>query len=182
MNRKKITVYCGSRLGNDPIYASFAGRLGEAIGKNGYDLIYGGGSIGLMGIVADAAMASGAVVTGYMPQALIDREMAHLGISRLVPVSSMAERKELLILGGDAFVVLPGGIGTMEELFDTLSVHHLSPHPEGAAPILLANAGHIYDPLKVLWENMVQNGFIPSEERNLIRICDTPEEMIPFWP
>lgn len=183
MNGKKsIVVYCGSRCGADPAYAAFAGRLGEAIGRSGYRMIYGGGGIGLMGIAADAALACGAEVTGIMPRFLIAREQAHLGLSRLIPVDSMAERKSALIHEGDAFVILPGGIGTMEELFDTLSSIHLSHDPLHHPPVIVADIAHIYTPLQSLWDNMIHAGFIPSRESGLLHICHTLEEITALWP
>ncbi len=181
-HKKNIVVYCGSRRGEDPAYAAFAGRLGEAIGKGGYCLVYGGGGIGLMGITADAALACGAEVTGIMPRSLIAREQAHLGLSRLIPTDCMSDRKNALIRRGDAFVILPGGIGTMEELFDTLSYIHLSDDPLHQSPVIIADIAHIYAPLQTLWDNMVTAGFIPARESGLLHICHTLEEITALWP
>lgn len=182
MASKNIVVFCGSRKGNDPAYAAFAGRLGEAIGRGGYRLVYGGGGIGLMGVVADAALACGAEVTGIMPRFLIDKEQAHLGLTRLIPVDTMAERKKKLIAAGDAFVILPGGVGTMEELFDTLSSIHLSKDPLAGAPVICADVCGLYKPLEALWQNILDAGFLPRKEAGILHIAGTLEEILSYFP
>ena len=115
MTYKNVVVYCGSHFGNDPAYAAFAGELGEALGKNHFHMIYGGGTVGLMGICADAAMAAGGEVTGIIPEVFIAKEQAHRGLTALIEVPDMTVRKQRMIEMGDAFIILPGGIGTLEE-------------------------------------------------------------------
>lgn len=123
MTYKNVVVYCGSHFGNDPAYAAFAGELGEALGKNHFRMIYGGGTVGLMGICADAAMATGGEVTGIIPEVFIAKEQAHRGLTALIEVPDMTVRKQRMIEMGDAFIILPGGIGTLEELADTANQH-----------------------------------------------------------
>ena len=174
---KNITVYCGSRFGNHTEYASFAGRLGEALGKNGFHMIYGGGTVGLMGITADACMAAGGKVTGIIPEIFIAKEQAHRGITELIEVPDMMERKQKLMDAGDAFIILPGGIGTLEEFSDTLSHYRIYGNGK-RPPILLINLDHIYDPLKVLFENWLSAGFVDKEDLSCIHFCEELEEVM----
>lgn len=175
---KNIVVYCGSRFGNSPAFASFAGRLGEALGKGGFHMIYGGGTVGLMGISADAAMAAGGKVTGIIPQVFIAKEQAHRGISELLEVPDMVTRKQKMINAGDAFIVLPGGIGTLEELADTFSHYRIYASPASRPPILIANIEGIYDPLKNLFQNWKELGFIEDSDLANIHFCSSLEEII----
>ncbi len=147
MAYKNVVVYCGSRFGMNPAYASFAGQLGEALGKNGFHMIYGGGTVGLMGICADAAMAAGGIVTGVIPEVFIAKEQAHRNLTELLEVPDLVTRKRKMIEMGDAFVVLPGGFGSMEELFDTANEYHIYGAPEDQPPIIIANIDGIYDGL-----------------------------------
>lgn len=151
---KNITVYCGSHFGNDGAFASLAARLGEALGKGGFHMIYGGGTVGLMGLAADAAMAAGGRVTGIIPRVFIEKEQAHRGITELLEVPDMITRKQKLIESGDAFIVLPGGIGTLEELADTFSHYRIYAAPGSRPPILIANINGIYDPLQALFPKL----------------------------
>ena len=114
-----VTVYCGSHKGLSPTYTSFAQNFGTQLGKSGYRVAYGGGQLGLMGIIANAALDAGAHVTGIIPKVFVETEQAHYGVSRLEIVEDMFTRKKKLIEIGDAFVILPGGIGTLEEFVDT---------------------------------------------------------------
>lgn len=173
-----IVVYCGSHFGNDPSFPSFAGRLGEALGKGGFHMIYGGGTVGLMGLAADAAMAAGGRVTGIIPQVFIEKEQAHRGITELLEVPDMITRKQKLIESGDAFIVLPGGIGTLEELADTFSHYRIYAAPGSRPPILIANINGIYDPLKALFQNWLRLGFIEKEDLSSIHFCSSLEEII----
>ena len=122
---KKIAVYCASRMGNDACYQAAAETLGTIIGAKGYTLVFGGGKIGLMGVVANAVMAAGGKTHGVMPQFLVDKEQAHDGLDELEIVSTMHERKARMIAQSDHFVALPGGVGTFEEIFEVLSWRHL---------------------------------------------------------
>ena len=177
MAYKNVVVYCGSRAGNNPSYAALAGRLGEALGKNGFHLIYGGGTVGLMGILADALTAGGHV-TGIIPEVFIEKEQAHRGLTELIEVPDMTTRKKRLMESGDAFLVLPGGIGTLEELADTLSHYRIYWTPGNRPPILIMNPDGIYDPLKELMANWMARGFAGREDLSSIRFCKTVEEVI----
>lgn len=175
---KNIVVYCGSRRGNDPAYASFAGRLGEALGKGHFHMIYGGGTVGLMGLCADAAMAAGAAVTGIIPEIFIEKEQAHRGLTELIEVPDMATRKKQLTEAGDAFIILPGGIGTLEELADTFSHYRIYTSPGRRPPLLIANINGIYDPLKKLFQGWLTQEFISQEDLSPIRFCSSLEEIM----
>lgn len=175
---KNIVIYCGSHYGADSEYPSFAGRLGEALGKGGYRMVYGGGSIGLMGIAADSAMSAGSHVTGIIPEVFISREQAHRGITELIEVKDMEERKKKMIDMGDAFIILPGGIGTMEELMDTFSHYKIYSAPSDRPPIIIMNLGGIYDPLKDLFRNLLAQGFMEEEDITPIHFCTTLEEVM----
>ena len=173
-----IVVYCGSHIGNDPSYPSFAGRLGEALGKGGFHMIYGGGTGGRRGLTADAAMAAGGRVTGIIPQVFIEKEQAHRGITKLIEVPDMITRKQKMIESGDAFIVLPGGIGTLEELSDTFSHYRIYAAPSRRPPILIANINGVYDPLETLFQNWLRLGFIEKEDLSSIHFCSTLAEIM----
>lgn len=175
---KNIVIYCGSHYGNNPEYPSFAGRLGEALGKGHFRMIYGGGSIGLMGIAADACMSAGGHVTGIIPEVFISREQAHRGITELIEVKDMAERKKRLMDAGDAFIILPGGIGTMEELMDTISHYKIYNAPSDRPPVIIMNLDGLYDPLKTLLQNLTAQGFMEEEDLTPIHFCTTLEEVM----
>lgn len=176
---KAVTVYCGSRYGLNPAYAAFAGMLGEFLGRNGFRLVYGGGSIGLMGIAADAAMAAGGAVTGIIPQVFIEKEQAHRLITELIEVSDMEERKRKLMETADAFIILPGGIGTLEELSDTMS--HLSIyHREAPRPIFIVNVDGFYNPLQQLFQNYVDAEFVEKDAFSHIHFVTTMKEITSF--
>lgn len=174
---KNITIYCGSRFGNNTEYASFAARLGEALGKNGYHMIYGGGTVGLMGLCADACMAAGGKVTGIIPEVFILKEQAHRGITELIEVPDMMTRKQKLMDAGDAFIILPGGIGTLEEFMDTLSHYRIYGNGK-RPPLILINLDHIYEPLKTLFWNWIEAGFVDKEDLSSICFCDTIDEVL----
>lgn len=174
---RNVTVYCGSRFGDDPVFAAWAGELGEALGKNGLTVYYGGGTVGLMGILADAAMAAGGKVVGIIPRVFVVKEQAHRGITKLIEVDDMETRKRLLIESGDAFVILPGGPGTLEEFADTFS--HYRIEGNGKTPLLLlCNAEHIYDPLKEQLRQWVRRGFIDEHDLENVRFVDDAAEAL----
>lgn len=180
--KKNAVVYCGSRYGNNPAFAAFAGMTGELLAKKGYTLVYGGGSIGLMGVMADAAMAAGGHVTGIIPEIFIAQEQAHRLITELVEVPDLTVRKEKMISLGDVFLILPGGIGTLEELADTANHFHIYKEADKRPPIIIANIDHIYDPLEKLFESWSKNEFIdPSEWKN-IHFIRSFSELLPFFP
>ena len=139
-----LCVYCGSRPGDLPAYADAARAVGTEIGRRGWQLVYGGGRAGLMGVVADAALAAGAAVVGVIPQSLMVRELGHAGLTELHVVDTMHQRKTMMAERSDAFLALPGGIGTFEELFEVWTWRQLGYHDQ---PIGLLNVAGYYDPL-----------------------------------
>ncbi|MFM7069983.1 MAG: TIGR00730 family Rossman fold protein [Actinomycetes bacterium] len=173
--RPRVCVYCASNLGTDPAWALAARTIGEGIGARGWDLVYGGGKEGLMGIVADAAMASGAQVLGIITRQLIDREIAHDGIDELVVVENMAARKRMMAEHADAYLTLPGGIGTMEEFFESLTAGYLALHN---APFGLLNSDGFYDPLMEFLHLTVQRGLAKSVLLDVLTVHDQPAELL----
>ncbi len=139
-----VCVYCGSRNGESGLHAESAAEVGRLIGERGWRLVYGGGRAGLMGVVADAALAAGAPVLGVIPQSLVDREVAHAGLTELRVVSTMHQRKQAMAEAADVFLALPGGIGTFEELFEVWTWRQLGYHDK---PVGLLNSGGYYDGL-----------------------------------
>ena len=178
MSYQHIVVYCGSHFGNNPAYASFAGQLGEALGKGGFHMIYGGGTVGLMGICANAAMAAGGKVTGVIPEVFIAKEQAHRGITELIEVENMTIRKQKMIAMGDAFVILPGGFGTLEELADTANQNHIYGDKDHQPPIIIVNIDGIYDALKQQMKAWREAGFIEAGDWGNIHFCQTLDEVM----
>lgn len=167
MQSLSLCVYCGSRSGEDPAYAEAARAVGEQIGRIGAQLVYGGGRAGLMGIVADAALAAGARVVGVIPQALMSRELGHAGLSELHVVDTMHERKRLMAERSDAFVALPGGIGTLEELFEVWTWRQLGYHDK---PLGLLNVGGYYDRLLAFLGETEAQGFVQPAQSRLLQV------------
>jgi uncharacterized protein (TIGR00730 family) len=170
-----ICVFCGSRPGTDPAYVSAASETGEAIARRGWTLVYGGGRVGLMGALADAALAAGGEVIGIMPRALLTREVAHPDISRLHLVTSMHRRKALMSSLSDGFLTLPGGYGTLEEYFETLTWAQLELHTK---PCALLNVANFWDPLLAMVDLQIAQGFVPAEHRGLILTGTEPDELL----
>ena len=164
---KALCVYCGSRQGTDPAFAAAARDVGNAIGRRGWRLVYGGGGSGLMGEVADAALAAGARSTGVIPAALMQRELGHRGLEELLVVETMHERKRMMAERSDAFVALPGGIGTFEELFEVWTWLQLGYH---AKPVGLLNVAGYFDPLLAFLDRSVAQGFVPPAQRALLQV------------
>ena len=171
----RLCVFCGSNAGQDPVYLATARALGEALAANGIDLVYGGASVGLMGAVADAALARGGQVTGVMPQALVDKEIAHRGLSDLRVVGSMHERKALMAELADGFIALPGGLGTFEELFEVWTWAQLGYHRK---PCALLNAGGFYDKLTDFLDDVVERGFVKPIHRAMLIVESEPAALI----
>jgi uncharacterized protein (TIGR00730 family) len=171
-----VCVYCGSRPGNDARYAEVAREVGHWIGSRGGQLVYGGGRSGLMGIVADSALAAGGTVVGIIPQALVDRELAHKGCQELLVVETMHERKRLMAERADAFVALPGGIGTFEEFFEVWTWRQLGYHDK---PVGLLNTGGYYDGLVRFLESTVTHGFLADWQMDLIRVDSAADRLLP---
>ena len=168
---QRLCVYCGSAAGQDPVYAEAARELGLAIAQRGMSLVYGGGHVGLMGIVADAALAAGAKVTGVIPTALMDSEVGHTQLTELRVVKDMHERKALMAELADGFVALPGGIGTLEELFEVMTWLQLGYHRK---PVGLLNTQGFYDDLLRMLNKQRDTGFLkPAHHALLITEADT---------
>lgn len=159
---RSVCVYCGSRIGGDPIHARTAFAFGELLARRGVDLVYGGGRVGIMGAVADGALAQGGRVIGVIPRGLVDRELAHPGASELVVVDSMHERKAEMERRSDAFVALPGGSGTLDELFEVWTWRQLGLHGK---PVALLDVGGYWGPLVSCLDHMVREGFLDGAER-----------------
>ncbi|HET7478932.1 MAG TPA: TIGR00730 family Rossman fold protein [Rubrobacteraceae bacterium] len=172
---RSICVFCGSRPGADPAYAEAAGALGRALAEAGVTLVYGGGHVGLMGVVADAALGAGGEVIGVMTRALVEREIAHTGLTKLHVVVSMHERKALMADLSEGFIALPGGTGTLEEFFEVLTWAQLGEHQK---PCGLLNIAGYYDPLLTVFDHMVERGFVSREHRRLVLVESGPTAML----
>lgn len=170
-----ICVYCGSRGGDDPAFAAAAHAIGRAIGERGWRLVYGGGRVGLMGEVANAALAAGAKVIGVIPHALVAREQGHGGLDELIVVDTMHERKRLMAEHSDAFIALPGGIGTFEELFEAWTWLQLGYHDK---PVGVLNAAGYYDGLLSFLDHGVARGFMTRAQRELLRVEAEPDALL----
>lgn len=162
-----LCVYCGSRNGHDPAHVAAAREVGRQIGLRGWQLVYGGGSTGLMGVVADAALAHGARVVGVIPSKLIQRELGHGGISDLQVVDSMHARKHQMAVQSDAFIALPGGIGTMEEIFEVWTWRQLGYHRKALG---LLNVAGYYDDLLRFIDRSRDDGFLWPDVQDLLRV------------
>jgi uncharacterized protein (TIGR00730 family) len=165
--RLSLCVYCGSRDGDRPEYAAAASAVGTAIARRGWQLVYGGGRAGLMGRVADAALAGGAPVVGVIPRSLMDREVGHAGLSELHVVDTMHQRKLMMAERSDAFVALPGGLGTFEELFEVWTWRQLGYHDK---PVGLLNADGYYDKLLAFVADMTDAGFVQPAQHALLQV------------
>jgi uncharacterized protein (TIGR00730 family) len=168
-DRKKwVCVFCGSADGARPAYVAAARELGRTIAERGYGLLYGGATVGLMGAVADAALAAGGEVVGVIPDVIMDREIGHPGLTELHVVRTMHERKALLASRADAFVALPGGYGTMDEFIEIVTWAQLRIHLN---PCILLSVEGYYDPLLKFLASAVEEGFIKPENRALVRVA-----------
>jgi uncharacterized protein (TIGR00730 family) len=172
---KRVCVFCGSNPGKRSDYLAAAERLGTLLAKRGLGLVYGGASVGLMGAVADAALAAGGKVVGVIPQVIVDREVAHTGLSDLRRVGSMHERKQQMADLSDAFIALPGGIGTFEEFCEIVTWGYLGMHRK---PCGLLNVAGYYDRLLSVFDHAVDEGFMKPESRALVLSAPTAEELL----
>ena len=172
---ERICVFCGSRPGARPEYLEHARRLGGLLAGRGIGVVYGGASVGLMGAVADGALAAGGQVIGVIPEALAGKELAHAAVTELRVVGSMHERKALMADLSDAFVALPGGFGTFEELFEMVTWAQLGLHRK---PFGVLNAAGFFTSLLALVDDAIREGFIPPEHRGLILDANEPEELL----
>jgi uncharacterized protein (TIGR00730 family) len=161
-----VCVFCGSAFGSRQAYRDAAAETGQELAKRGIRLVYGGGNVGLMGVIADACLATGGEVVGVIPHSMVEREIAHLGLSKLHIVGSMHERKALMAELSDAFIALPGGFGTFDELFEILTWRQIRIHSK---PVGLLNVEGYFDPLLAMADHAVQEGFLRAGDRaNLI--------------
>ena len=175
MNTLSVCVYCGSRPGESELHADAARAVGREIGRRGWQLVYGGGRAGLMGIVADAALAAGASVIGVIPQSLMARELGHAGLTELHVVETMHERKMMMAERSDAFLALPGGIGTFEELFEVWSWRQLGYHDK---PLGLLNVAGYYDALLAFLQQSRDQGFMSQMQLDLLHVAAEPLAML----
>jgi uncharacterized protein (TIGR00730 family) len=173
---KRIAVYCGSSGRVDEVYRAAATRLGVVLAGAGIELIYGGGRIGLMGLLADAALASGGRVAGIIPTHLHDQEVGHGGLTELVVVQSMHERKRVMFERADAFAVLPGGLGTLDETLEIITWKQLGLHDK---PIVLVDVAGYWAPLIELFDHTVASGFASRRALQLYRVVARVEDVLP---
>ena len=162
---RRICVFCGSNPGRRPEFAAAAREMGRVLVERGLGLVYGGGNVGLMGIVADTVLAGAGEVVGVIPEALMAREVGHAGLTELHVVRTMHERKAMMADRADAFVAMPGGFGTFEEFCEVLTWSQLGFHPK---PCGLLNVAGYYDPLLALFDRAAEEGFIPPQHRALV--------------
>jgi len=172
---KSVCVFCGSSSGVRPEYEAAATQLGQAIARSGRTLVYGGGRVGLMGVIGDAAMAAGGRVIGVTPRRLVEKEVAHHGLTELRVVESMHERKAMMAELSDAFIAMPGGVGTFEEFFEVLTWAQLGFH---AKPCGLLNVVGYYDPLLAFLDHSVAQGFVRAEHRAIVLTHAEPEALL----
>jgi len=173
--RLSLCVYCGSRTGDNAAYEAAATAVGTAIGRRGWRLVYGGGRAGLMGRVADAALAAGASVLGVIPRSLMEREVGHQGLTELHVVETMHERKLMMAQHSDAFIALPGGIGTFEELFEVWTWRQLGYHDK---PVGLLNVDGYYDALLGFMQQTVARGFVSDAQNALLQVHAQADELL----
>lgn len=170
----KITVFLGSNLPDDPIYKKAAQTLGTYIANSKNTLLYGGAKVGTMGVLADATLEAGGEVIGIMPSILSDKEIIHPNLTKTILVDDMYIRKEELLKQGDVFIVLPGGCGTMDEIFEIITLNQIGDHNK---PYAFINIDHYYDGIKLYLENATRLGFITKENLEKIHFYDTVEEL-----
>src|SRR5262245_34386459 len=172
---QRVCIFCGSSTGVRPEYRAAAEEIAALLARRGVGIVFGGGRVGLMGVVADTALAHGGHVIGVIPSAMVTREIAHLGLPDLRVVASMHERKALMASLSDAFVALPGGFGTFEELCEAITWTQLGLHRK---PCGLLNVAGYYDPLVALFDRAVDDGFIRPENRHLVVADSRPASLI----
>ena len=172
---KNICIFCGSNSGNGTVYAEAARGMVRAIGDAGLGIVFGGGNIGLMGVVAEAALAAGVNVTGVTPRRLLEREMVHTGLTELHVVESMHERKVMMAELSDAFIALPGGMGTLDEFFEMVTLNQLGVQRKACG---LLNVGGYFDQLRAFLDHAVDVRFVNPAHRDMIVLEDDPRRMI----
>lgn len=172
---RRICVYCGSNPGNDPSHRTAAHELGAFLACNGIGVVYGGGNIGLMGAVADGALSKRGEVIGVIPKSLMEKELGHAGVTELHVVSSMHERKQMMVDLSDGFIALPGGFGTLDELFETLTWLQLSFHEK---PVALLNVCGFFDGLIDFIAHMSRSGFLKPEHAQCVLVDADPAKLL----
>lgn len=172
-----VAVYCGASVGNSDEYALITKALGNWIGENRHNLIYGGGNAGLMGIIADTVIDAKGEVTGVMPGFLVERELAKDNLTSLIIVANMHERKKKMIEVADVYIALPGGPGTIEEITEVISWGRIGQHSN---PCVLINHNGFFDPLKLQYQRMVEEGFLTQDDFDKILFADSLAEIEPF--
>ncbi|MGZ0781398.1 LOG family protein [Pseudomonas saponiphila] len=175
MSLSSVCVFCGASTGTNPLYREAAQALGRAIAERKLTLVYGGGAVGLMGIVADAALAAGGEVIGIIPQSLKDKEIGHNGLTRLEVVDGMHARKARMAELSDAFIALPGGLGTLEELFEVWTWGQLGYHHK---PLGLLEVSGFYEKLSGFLDHIVGEGFVRAPHRDMLQISDSPASLL----
>lgn len=170
-----IAVYCGSRQGNNPLYTQVAYQLGQALADNGLGLVYGGACIGVMGAVADGVLNKGGTAVGVIPTFLLDKELAHTGLTHLYTTDTMHTRKALMAQFASAFVVLAGGFGTLEEIMEIATWRQLYQHDK---PMIIVNTLGFYDHLLAHIEHMRQEGFISQKDIDSLAVCQQSDEVV----
>lgn len=172
---QSVCVFCGSSMGNDPAYTEAARSLGTTLAEANIRLIFGGGHVGLMGEISNAALAAGGDVIGVIPKFLVERELAHEGLTDLRIVGSMHERKALMADLSEGFIALPGGTGTLEEFFEVLTWAQLGEHEK---PCGLLNVAAYFDPLLAVFDQMVGRGFLSESNRALLLVESVPDRLL----
>ena len=172
---KRLAVYCGSATPADPFYMHLARTVGRTLAERGIGVVYGGGKLGLMGAIADSALAAGGEVIGVIPEALVTAEVAHRGLTELHTVQTMHQRKALFTDLSDGFLTLPGGVGTMDELWEAISWAQLGYHEK---PVGLLNAGGFYDHLIAFNAQMAAVGFVRPQHKNILIVDDTLDGLL----
>ncbi len=184
---RRLCIFCGSSMGQDPVYAEAAQQMGHALARRGLALVYGGGHIGLMGVLADAVLAEGGEVLGVIPRSMVERELAHRGLTELHVVETMHQRKALMADLADGFAALPGGFGTADEFFEILTWAQLGLH---AKPIGLLNTRGFFDPLLAWLDHCVREGFVRPEHSERLLVASDSDSLLqtllryksPVWP
>jgi uncharacterized protein (TIGR00730 family) len=171
-----LCIFCGSQTGTDPAYAAAAIALGAAMAAAGTTLVFGGGRVGLMGVVGDAVLAGGGKIVGVIPDFLKVKELAHTAATEMIVVPDMHTRKKVMFERSDAFCILPGGVGTLEEMFEIITWRQLHLHNK---PIVILNAAGYWQPLITLIDNMIGEGFAHRGHEALITVVDRPEDVLP---
>lgn len=172
---KNVCVFCGSHLGNNPEFATAVEELGEKLGSHNKTLIYGGGRIGLMGLLADSALSTGGQVIGVIPEFLRKKEVGHQGISQLIEVETMHERKAKMADLADVFLVLPGGFGTLDETFEIITWRQLNLHEK---PVVFFNIKNYFDDLFNFLNKATQSGYIAADDLKMFHVVNSTEELI----